>query len=162
MKAVLAKKRVLVVVVVIAGLLAFAGERAWSWRDQVDSGNQRDAAVAAASAEVTKLISVSAKDSDEAFRELLAGATASFRSDLEKQASQLQKALAANEVDAKGTVVSAGVGQFADSQATVYVAATGTVANSGSATPQSRDYRVKLEMRKVGNKWLVAGLEFVA
>jgi hypothetical protein len=42
------------------------------------------------------------------------------------------------------------------------VAATGTVSNARTAGPENRDYRVRVEMRKVGGRWLVAGLEFVA
>jgi len=155
-------KKVLVVVVVAIALLTFAGQRAWSWQSQISDQGQRDAAISAASAEVARLISVSATDSDAAIAELLAGATASFREDLQKQATQLQQALVANKVDADGTTVSAGIGRFVDDQATVFVAATGTVSNAGATAPQNRDYRVKVEMQKVGDRWLVAGLEFVA
>jgi Mce-associated membrane protein len=155
-------RRTAVLLVVAVALLAFAGQRAWSWRNQVSDQDQRDAAAAAASAEVTRLISVSAKDSDEAFEELLDGATASFREDLKNQATQLQEALAASRVEARGTVVSAGVGRSTGTRATVYVAASGTVSNAGTAAPEQRAYRVKVEMRNVGGRWLVAGLEFVA
>lgn len=143
------------------GLLAFAGQRAWSWREDVSAEHQRAEAVSAASTEVTRLISVSAEDSEAAFESLLDGATASFRSDLKQQASALQKALKANKVDAEGEVVSAGVARSTDEQATVYIAATGTVSNSGTKAPQQRDYRVKVEMRNVEGRWLVSGLEFI-
>ena len=92
---------------------------------------------------------------------LLDGATASFRSDLKQQASALQKALKANKVDAEGEVVSAGVARSTDEQVTVYIAATGTVSNSGTKAPQQRGYRVKVEMRNVEGRWLVSGLEFI-
>jgi len=143
-------------------LLVLAGQRAWTWRSQVNAQHRQEAAAAAASAEVTRLISVSAKDADSAFTELLAGATASFRQDLKSQAAQLRKAVAASQVEATGKVVSTGVGRATGDQATVYVAATGTVANVGTTGPENRDYRVKVEMRRVGDRWLVAGLEFVA
>ncbi|MER6969945.1 hypothetical protein ABT304_02695 [Nocardioides sp. NPDC000445] len=143
------------------GLLAFAGQRAWSWREDVSAEHQRAEAVSAASTEVTRLISVSAEDSEAAFESLLDGATASFRSDLKQQASALQKALKANKVDAEGEVVSAGVARSTDEQATVYIAATGTVSNSGTKAPQQRGYRVKVEMRNVEGRWLVSGLEFI-
>ncbi|NYI80941.1 hypothetical protein [Nocardioides panzhihuensis] len=143
------------------GLLAFAGQRAWSWREDVSAEHQRAEAVSAASTEVTRLISVSAEDSEAAFESLLDGATASFRSDLKQQASALQKALKANKVDAEGEVVSAGVARSTDEQVTVYIAATGTVSNSGTKAPQQRGYRVKVEMRNVEGRWLVSGLEFI-
>lgn len=147
--------------VVALGLVVLAGQRAWSWREDVTAEQQRAEAAAAASTEVTRLISVSAKDSEEAFETLLEGATAAFRSDLKQQASALQKALKTNKVDAEGKVVSAGVARATEEQATVYVAATGTVSNSGTKAPQQRDYRVKVEMRNVESRWLVSGLEFI-
>ena len=50
----------------------------------------------------------------------------------------------------------------ADDQATVILAADGTVANAKSTTPQKREYKVKVELRQVDGRWLVSGLEFVA
>lgn len=143
-------------------LLLVAGQRAWSWRSQVGDQRQQDAAAAAASAEVARLISVGAQGSDAALKELVDGATAGFQKDLQAQATQLQKALVANKVNATGTVVSTGIGRSSENQATVYVAATGTVSNAGTAVPQSRDYRIKVEMRRVDDRWLVSGLEFIA
>ena len=143
-------------------LVLVAGQRFWSWRQEVDLAHDRSAATTAASAEVTKLISVSAADSKSAFAELLAGATAGFRDDLHAQAAQLQKALAESSVKAEGTVVSAGVTKASKDRATVIVAATGTVSNNATAGAERRDYRITVELERSGDRWLVSGLEFVA
>lgn len=155
------RRAVRIMLVLGFALVLVAGQRAWAWRHQVGEQQQRDAAAAAASAEVTRLISVGAKDSDAALKELVAGATAGFQKDLEAQATQLQKALVSNDVDATGAVVSTGVGRSSENQATVYVAATGTVSNKGTAAPQTRDYRIRVEMRRIEDRWLVSGLEFI-
>lgn len=157
----LSTRTFVLLLVLSVALLAVAAQRAWSWRQDVAAEHQRSAAASAASTEVTRLISVSAGDSEKAFEELLDGATASFRSDLKRQASALQMALKKNKVDADGEVVSAGVARSTEEQATVYVAATGTVSNAGTKAPQQRDYRVKVEMRNVEGRWLVSGLEFI-
>lgn len=160
MKITISRRQLLAGVALI--LVAIAAQRCWAWREQVDLASGRDAAAAAASAEVTKLISVSAADSKQAFDELLSGATAGFRDDLRAQASQLQKALSASSVKSEGTVVSAGVTKASKDRASVIIAATGTVSNTSTSGAERRDYRIKVELSRIGDRWLVSALEFVA
>ena len=143
-------------------LAVAAGHQAWTWHQNESDADQREAAVTAARSEVIQLISISATDSEKAFDKLLNGATAGFREDLRAQAVQLQKALASNKVEATGSIVSAGIAKSTGDQASVIIAATGTVANSGTTGPEKRDYRIAVELRRVDDRWLVSGLEFVA
>lgn len=157
------RRRLTVVLLVIAAIMAVVAlERALTWRSRMEAQSQQQKAVESASAEVGRLISVSAKGAHAALGDLLAGAAGSFRSDLEKNAKSLQQALAANDVVATGSIVAAGIGQHTDDEATVFVAAQGTVSNTGSGVPQTRTYRVKLTMQRVNGHWLVAGLVFVS
>lgn len=160
MKIVISRRQLLAGVALILVLVAV--QRCWSWREEVNLAHDRDAAVAAASAEVTKLISVSASDSKEAFDELLAGATSSFRDDLLAQAADLQKALTESNVKSEGRVISAGVTKSSKDRASVIVAATGTVSNSSTSGAEGREYRIKVELARSGDRWLVSALEFVA
>src|SRR5581483_7186357 len=107
-------------------LAAYTADRAWAWRSEVNSQHARDAAIAAASAEVTRLITVSDRNAATSIPALLDGATASFQANLKADAAQLRKALAAERVLASGTVASAGIGTSTSDTATVYVAADGT------------------------------------
>jgi hypothetical protein len=44
----------------------------------------------------------------------------------------------------------------------VIVAAAGTVENSGTNAAEPRNYRLRVDLQKDGDRWLVSGLEFVA
>jgi Mce-associated membrane protein len=153
---------VAVVVLVTLALLAFAGQRALAWQEQRQRVADEKAAVAAATAEVEGLIDISATTSEEDMDALLVGATAEFRSELESQADRLQEALKKNRVTATGDVVSAGMVKLEDGRATVIAAAAGTVENSGTNAAEPRNYRLRVDLQKDGDRWLVSGLEFVA
>lgn len=152
---------------VALGFLAAAGLAAGVWqgldwhRDR-DTLHQRQAAIDAASAEVTHLISVSGSASTADLAQLRAGATSAFAAELAAEASNLTAQLRAHDVVARGSVTSAGVGQSAADHSTVFIAASGTVSNTSSSSAQTRLYRFKVDMQRVGDQWLVSGLEFVA
>lgn len=148
--------------VLVLALLALAGWRGLAWQDARDRLSDEKAAAAAASAEVEGLIDISGATSDADMARLLDGATADFRSELEAQADRLQKALAANRVEASGEAVSAGVVELDGDKATVIVAATGTVRNKSTRAAEPRNYRLKVELARSDGDWLVSGLEFVA
>lgn len=148
--------------VLVLALLALAGWRGLAWQDARDRLSDEKAAAAAASAEVEGLIDISGATSDADMARLLDGATADFRSELEAQADRLQKALAANRVEASGEAVSAGVVELDGDRATVIVAATGTVRNKSTRAAEPRNYRLKVELVRSDGDWLVSGLEFVA
>lgn len=148
--------------VVVLALLALAGWRGLAWQDARDRSADEKAAAAAASAEVEGLIDISGATSDADMERLLDGATADFRSELEAQADRLQKALTANEVEASGEAVSTGVVDLDGDEATVIVAATGTVRNNSTKAAEPRNYRLRVDLVRSDGDWLVSGLEFVA
>lgn len=146
----------------VLALLALAGWRGLAWQDARDRLADERAAAAAASAEVEGLIDISGATSDADMAKLLDGATADFRSELEAQADRLQKALAANKVEATGEAVSTGVVDLDGDKATVIVAATGTVQNKSTKAAEPRNYRLEVDLVRSEGDWLVSGLEFVA
>lgn len=150
------------VILVVAALLAFSGERAMAWQSERARVSDEKAASAAATTEVVGLIDISGSTSKADMDVLLDGATAGFRSELEAQADRLQKALADNAVTATGEAVSTGVVKLADDRATVIVAAVGTVQNKSTKKAEPRNYRLKVDLQKTNDTWLVSGLEFVA
>lgn len=157
------RRRWAVAVVLAALLLAsLAGQRAYAWKSIDDQNEARLEAVAAATTEVVGLITISSTTSDDDIATLLRGATAEFRDELQSQADRLRAELKENDVDATGSVVSAALSAFDDDSATVIVAATGTVDNKQTATPEPRNYRLRVQLVKKGEGWLVSGLEFVA
>jgi Mce-associated membrane protein len=122
----------------------------------------RVAAVAAASDEVTGLISVSEKTSTAEIDRLRAGATADFGSELEEQSTALRRALQSQTITSTGSVASAGVVAWAPSKARVLVAAVGKVSNGSSKEATPRAYRLRVDLRKVEGRWLVSDMEFVS
>lgn len=150
------------VVLVVAALLAFSAQRALAWQDERARVSDGKAAAAAATTEVEGLIDISGSTSEADMARLLDGATAGFRSELEAQTDRLQKALSDNAVKATGEAVSTGVVKLADGRATVVVAAVGTVANKKTKQAEPRNYRLRVDLQKVDDAWLVSGLEFVA
>lgn len=146
----------------VLALLALAGWRGLAWQDARDRIADEKAAAAAASAEVEGLIDISGATSEADMAKLLDGATADFRSELEAQADRLQKTLAANKVEATGEAVSTGVVTLDGDNATVIVAATGSVRNKSTKVAEPRNYRLKVDLVRSDGDWLVSGLEFVA
>lgn len=151
-----------VVVGLVAALLATVAQQGWAWWASHERVAEERAAIAAASDEVVGLVSISGATSREDLDRLLDGATASFRSDLEDQSDRLLRALEQGKVTATGEVVSAGVSSIDEDTATVVVAAAGTVRNKGTAKAEPRSYRLRVDLAKEGDRWLVSGLEFVA
>lgn len=149
-------------VVLVIALLALAGERSLAWRDQSQQVRDHEAVIAAAEAEVEGLIGISASTSAADLDALLAGATASFRDELEAQADRLRTTLRSNRVAATGEVVATGVTHLGGDRATVIVAAVGSVKNKSTSDAEPRTYRLRVDLERSGSKWLVAGLEFVA
>ena len=147
---------------VLTALLVVVGERGVTWQEQRQRVSDAKAAASAATAEVRGLIGIGGSTSKADLDDLLDGATGQFRAELEAQAGQLRKALVANKVTATGDVVSAGVVDVEDGRATVIVAAAGTVRNSKTAEAEPRSYRLRVDLRSDGGRWLVSGLEFVA
>lgn len=150
------------VILVVAALLAFSAERGLAWQDERSRVSDEKAASAAATAEVEGLIDISGSTSEADMDQLLEGATAGFRNELEAQAERLKKALSDNAVKATGEAVSTGVAKLDDDRATVIVAAVGTVANKKTKAAEPRNYRLQVDLQKTDGTWLVSGLEFVA
>jgi Mce-associated membrane protein len=150
------------VALVVGGLLLVAGQRGLAWRDDRRLLDDEKEAASAARAEVLGLIGITEATSEQDLQQLLDGATAEFRTELEGQAVRLRKALSKNKVTATGDVVSTGVVKLEDGRATVIVAAAGTVENTQTAKAEPRNYRLRVDLQQDDDRWLVSGLEFVA
>lgn len=154
--------RPLAVMFVVLVLLALTVERGLAWQERHEQAAAAEAASEAATAQVEKLITVSGSTAQDSINSLLDGATGDFRAEFEAQAGRIRRTLADSDVETTGEVVSTGVVRASDTRATVIVAATGTVQNKQAEQPQPRNYRLSVDLEKVGDRWLVSGLEFVA
>jgi Mce-associated membrane protein len=131
-------------------------------RRDADVRADRSAAVKAARSEVLALTQVSTATSDEAIRKLIAGATDDFQAQLQDQAETFRAAVSQSKVTSTGSIAAAGLTSLEGAKATVLVAASGTVKNTKATQAAPRTYRMTVRLEKVKDRWLVAGLEFVA
>lgn len=154
--------RTLIALILVIGAAAVATERGLAWREAAQRDAARIEAVEAAEAEVVGLISISADTTTADIDALIAGATSSFRDDLRQQADRLRTEVRKNRVEATGEVLSAAVADFEDDEATVIVAARGSVANKATKRPEPRSYRLEVVVQQVADRWLVSALRFVA
>lgn len=147
---------------VVAALVGITVERGLAWQERREQTAAAAAASEVASSQVEKLITVSGAAAQESVDSLLDGATGDFRAELEAQADRLRDALTDGKVSTTGEVVSTGVVSATDDRVTVLVAATGSVRNKHTDEPEPRNYRLSVDLEKMGDRWLVSGLEFVA
>lgn len=150
-----------VVVVVILGLGAAAVLQLKDLRNLQGAEDQRAAVMQAASRQVILLTTVDANTSAKDVNRLLAGATTSFRAQFEKDASSFFATLKAAHVVSQGSVDAIGITKFGDQRAEVIVAATGTVTNATTTSPEKRAYRLQVQLQRVSGKWLVSEMRFV-
>lgn len=152
----------LVALAIVIALVVVVIDQAGAVSDDRQRDKDGKAAVAAASAEVVNLTTVSAKDSAESIRRLLAGAAPSFQKEFKASQSAFENALKNEKVVSKGVVDSAGLVSLGGNKATVLVAASATVTNTNTKSPETRTYRLKVSVERISGKWLVSEMSFVA
>ena len=130
-------------------------------RDAALDDAARDAALTAAKQSALNLTSIDKDEFDEDVERVLEGATGEFRQDFQARSGDLETLLLENEVVAEGRVLEAGIVRADRRNATALVVVDSTVRNT--ATPEGRvnSYRMRLEVEKVGDRWLTSALEFV-
>lgn len=148
-------------IVAVAALASGARSALLLVEDHRESSG-REAALAAASAEVAGLISVSDATTSADIDRLEEGATAGFAAQLAEQSAALRKALRQANISSKGSVASAGVVAWQPEKARVVVAAVGNVSTGADRTTTPRAYRLRVDLRAVEGRWLVSDMEFVA
>lgn len=122
----------------------------------------REAAAAAATSQVTGLISVSRRTTAAEIDRLKAGATADFAAELAEQSTALRRALQSRKITSTGSVASAGVVAWSPAKARVLVAAVGKVATGSPQSTTPRAYRLQVDLRRIDERWLVSDMEFVS
>ena len=152
----------LVAVAIVIALVVVVIDQAGAVSDDRQRDKDGTAAVAAASAEVVNLTTVSAKDSAESIRRLLAGAAPSFQKEFKASQSAFENALTNEKVVSKGVVDSAGLVSLSGNKATVLVAVSATVTNTNTKSPETRTYRLRVSVERISGKWLVSEMAFVA
>lgn len=119
------------------------------------------AILASATSMANAFLNVDYRSLDDTKQAVLEQATGAFKEQYQKSFDALSKLTERAQSIQKGEVVWAGLSSVDDDSATVFVATNGTVVNNTVEEPQSRNYRLQLELALVDGQWLTRNLVFV-
>lgn len=129
--------------------------------DEELTAAQRDVA-AAARTEALAFLTVDHRNMDPLINAVLAGATGDFEKQYAAQRQRLVKEAVRTEAVSSGEIVALGVGDLDADSATVLVAANSDVSNTMTGSdPQTRYYRLRLDLVREGDEWLTSNVQFV-
>jgi Mce-associated membrane protein len=155
----------LVVVVLVAWLAVFAvrGSVAAPGRTHAEEqAHELTEIRQAAQAEAIAFLTVDYRRMDQIIDRILEGATGKFRKEFESTLKVLKPGVVAQEVVAKGAVRELGLGTFDGDSATVFVSGTSRARSKETEGKfRTMPTRLRLDMTKVGKRWLVSNLEYV-
>ena len=129
--------------------------------DEELTADQREVA-AAARTEALAFLTVDHRNMDPLVDAVLAGATGEFKEQYADQRARLVREAKRTAAISTGEVVALGVGDMDADSATVLVAANSDVSNRRTGDePQTRYYRLRLDLVRVGDRWLTSNVQFV-
>lgn len=129
--------------------------------DEELTADQREVA-AAARTEALAFLTVDHRNMDPLVDAVLAGATGDFKEQYADQRARLVKEAKRTEAMSTGEIVALGVGDMDADSATVLVAANSDVSNNRTGDePQTRYYRLRLDLVREGDRWLTSNVQFV-
>ena len=116
----------------------------------------------AARAETVAFLTIDYRQMDRVTDRVLAGATGTFKKQYKSSVKVLKQTAVSQDSMAKGYVKEIGVGTFDSDSGTVFISAGSKVKNKGTkGKVEDRTWRMRFDMTKVGDRWLVSQLEFV-
>ena len=121
----------------------------------------RDALLKAGRQTVVDFTTYKYQSWDADVQRVLADATGPFKDEFSTTAGQLKGPVVANKATSQGEVLDAGMVSTDTDSAQVLVVADAKITNTAAADGQLRRYRIKLDMVRVGDAWLTAGLQAV-
>ena len=120
------------------------------------------AVLSAARDEVEAFINIDYRDAQASIDAVADGATGDFAEQYDSSSDGVVELLEREKSVMDGEVLWAGVTDLDSDSATVLVATTGTVQNQSTGNEKvARLFRLKLDLEKVGDRWLTNNLEFV-
>lgn len=116
----------------------------------------------AAQTETLAFLAIDHTKMDEVTQRVLDGATGEFKKQYQQSVKALTDAAVEQKSIARGKVSEVGLGEVDADSATVFVAASSKVKNSGTDGKfEDRSWRIKLTMSNEDSRWLISRLEFV-
>ena len=152
---------VLLAVAVVGGVAAWQAKR---HDDRTATQEQAYGQVmAAARKQAEAFINIRYDDAQQSMDAVAAGATGKFKDQYASSSKGMITVLKQNKSIMEGRVVWTGVVSLDQDSATVLAATTGTVTNvSTNSQPVARNFRLQLQLVKVGGRWLTSDLQWVS
>jgi Mce-associated membrane protein len=147
-------------VVVLALLAVIVLEAIAVGRHQHRESLRRDA-IRVASAQVVDLTTIDPAHVDDRIADLRKRTTGDFRRQLQGISQTFRSVVRSGKVRTAGDIVAAAVTSVTDRRAHVLVANRTTVTNTSAKQPTTRAYRIRVDLLRVHDEWLVSGMEFV-
>jgi serine/threonine protein kinase len=122
-----------------------------TWQPYVDSAKQFAIA----------LTSLSYQDPDTGIQRILDESTGAFRDDFSQKSGTFKQTVVDSKVITQGTVKSAALDSISGTTAQVLVATTSEVTNSAGAKQDPRNWRLAVQVEKVGDAFKASKVEFV-
>ena len=146
-------------VALVAAIIVFV--RSGPAVDEQLTAAQREVA-AAARTEALAFLTVDHRNMDPLIDAVLAGVTGDFRRQYAEERARLVRRTKRTNAVATGEVVALGVGDLDADSATVLVAANSDVSNTQTGDePQTRYFRLRLDLVREGEQWLTSNVQFV-
>jgi Mce-associated membrane protein len=121
----------------------------------------RTSAIAAAERQTMNLMNVNSANVGAQLDAIRNGTTGDFQRQLVGVLDTFSKVIQQGKIDSTATVTKAGITSMTSDTAKVLLAVSGAVGNAESPQPQSRRYRIGVDLKYSDNHWLVSGMEFI-
>jgi Mce-associated membrane protein len=152
---------VLLAVAIVAGVFAWQAKR----QDDRTAAQQQayGQVMSAARREAEAFINIRYDDAQRSIDAVAEGATGKFKEQYASSTDGMVTVLKQNRSVMQGRVVWTGVVSLDQDSATVLAATTGSVANvSTKNQPVARNFRLQIQLVKVGGHWLTSDLQWVS
>lgn len=150
-----------VTVALLALALGGAGVAGFRWYERNSLEDSHAGALAAARQFTVDFVSISAATVDKDIERVTAAATGDFHDEYQRGKSQVRAAVVENEVASQGNVLRSALVSGDHDSAVVLVAVDATVKNVKAPQGRASHYRIKVDLVKEDDRWLVSRLEFV-
>jgi Mce-associated membrane protein len=117
--------------------------------------------VAAARQTALNLSTITYQTADADFQRILDSSTGAFHDDLSKRSQPFKDVVRQAQSVSSGTVSGAGLESLDGTQAHVLVAVTVKTSNAGKPEQETRNWRMRISVDKVGQSYKASNVEFV-
>jgi Mce-associated membrane protein len=145
----------------VVGVVAFWNGRADAPQSERSATSVRQLAVSeVARAQTEAFLAVDHRDMDAVVAQVLGGATGEFAAEYVADEDELVRSVRRSRTVVTSVARAIGVGELAEDRAVVLVAAD-TQVRTRQRPPQLRKHRLRVEVVREDERWLVSQLEFV-